>query len=511
MEENPCYMAAQDELFQLIKALTPSEKRYFKVNASKGGDAKSNYMQLFEAMDAQKEEYDEQKLKTKHSKNPFVKYLSAEKKQLREHIMKWMRAYRADSTVDNKINDLLQDEAFYRDKGLKAQREKAILKAKELATKYERFHLLQEVLEKEIKYVEEFEEKSLTEPVLKLINELKELSINQQTFLDLWTIGKEIFAAYRSGVDIKESKVKNRLNSAIAKVESLRTRLDEHFLLKHIFYSAFFDYHTVLRNHEEAFHYCELQYNLYQKESHFKDEYPLHYKICIANFISRAQLARKTKTFLELIREMKRLPSFSFNEEGEVFQNVYFLEHLHYINSGEFDKAEKLIPVIEKGLNLYAKKINKARQLTFTYNIMVMYFLMHQFKEALTWADKILSEKSELKQGISTTTRILYPIMHYELGHHDLVETLTRSAYRHLKGKERIHSFESLMIKYLNQMPFAIDEAEFESKLKTFHHKLTELYNRPESTKTFGMEEVKLWGESKLSGETMQSLIASDQ
>ena len=81
-------MPAQDELFQLIKSLTPSEKRYFKVNASKNGDSKSNYLQLFEAMDAQKDLYDEQHLKAKHSNKSFVKYLSAEKKHLREQIMK---------------------------------------------------------------------------------------------------------------------------------------------------------------------------------------------------------------------------------------------------------------------------------------------------------------------------------------------------------------------------------------------------------------------------------------
>ena len=62
-------MPTQEELFQLIKSLTPSEKRYFKVNASKGGDAKSNYMELFEAMDAQKEEYDEQNSKRNTAKN----------------------------------------------------------------------------------------------------------------------------------------------------------------------------------------------------------------------------------------------------------------------------------------------------------------------------------------------------------------------------------------------------------------------------------------------------------
>mgnify|MGYP007101707988 CR=1 FL=1 len=153
-------MAVQDELFQLIKALTPSEKRYFKVNASKGGDAKSNYMQLFEAMDAQKDEYDEQKLKQKHGKKPFVKYLSAEKKQLREQIMKQMRLFHSDNSIDNRINELLEDASIYQSKGLVSLNEKALLKAKGLVTKYERYHLLKQVLSKLTAHTVEYERKN---------------------------------------------------------------------------------------------------------------------------------------------------------------------------------------------------------------------------------------------------------------------------------------------------------------------------------------------------------------
>jgi len=504
-------MPTQEELFQLIKSLTPSEKRYFKVNASKGGDAKSNYMELFEAMDAQKEEYDEQKLKTKHSKKPFVKYLSAEKKQLREQVMKQMRAYRTELSIDNRIYELLQDERFYRDKGLKGLREKTLSKAKDLAAKYERFYLSHEILERELLFVEEFEEQSLTEPVLRLLMEQRQLAVNQNTLSELDSKNREIFTAFRSGEDTKNPITTHRLETAIAGVEIFRGKLGNSFLLQSMFYTAHFNYHSFFGNHQDSYEYCEKQYSLFSENPHFKQERPINYKICVANLISRARLANKTERFLELIEELKGLESTNYNEDGEVFQNVCFLEHLHYINIGDFEKAEALVPEIEDGLKKYTNKINKARYLSFVYNIMVMYFLMHRFKEAAVWIDKILEDKSEIKQGVTTASLILLPIIHYELGHYELVENFTRSAYRHLKSKKRLYAFEKLMINYLNKMPFSIDNVEFEEKLEVLSKELEGLFKNENEKTTFGMEEVSLWVRSKQKNVLMSFLLAKAQ
>lgn len=52
------------KLFKLIKSMTPSEKRYFKLFASNHRPTDTNkYFQLFDAIDAQKE-YNDEALKT---------------------------------------------------------------------------------------------------------------------------------------------------------------------------------------------------------------------------------------------------------------------------------------------------------------------------------------------------------------------------------------------------------------------------------------------------------------
>ncbi|MCF8465103.1 MAG: hypothetical protein K9G41_09685 [Flavobacteriales bacterium] len=500
-------MAAQDELFQLIKSLTPSEKRYFKTNASKGGDAKSNYVQLFDAIDSQTDEYDEELLKQKHAKKPFIKYLSAEKKYLREQVMKQMRAFNSTRTVDNRINELLQDEMFYRDKGLNDLREKALAKAKELAAEAERFHLLKEILKRQTAFVIEFEKKQLTAPVIQLINEQKHLSILQESELELQTKNRELFSILRSGADMQDPAVRNRVEMLYAEVERYRTRISQSFVLQSHYERACSNYHHLQRDFKSSFQHTKNEYELYQGSEHLKSEDAINYKICLANLMARSQSAHENDWFKKALEEMKALPANSFNEEGEVFQNIYFQEHLFYINNGEFEKAESLVPIIEEGLIMYEGKINIARKLAFQFNIMVMYFLMHNFKEALKWTEPLMDDNSEIKQEQKFVTTLLLPIIHFELGHADLVESFTRSAYRHLQKKKRLHEFERLVVKYLTDMPLSSNQVEFRLKLEEFNTQLERLIHDPIVKVTLGMEEMSLWAKSHLTGTKMSLLL----
>lgn len=497
-------MKVQDELFQLIRSLSPSEKRYFKVNS----DSKSNYLQLFEAIDSQKDDYDEALLKKKYAKKPFVKYLSAEKKQLREQIMKQMRAYHSDAKIDNKINELLQDEAFYRDKGLKSPREKAIAKAKELATKYERFYLLREVLMRNIQFVLEFEKKNLTEPIINLINEQKQLTIVQETALELDSKNKEIFSFYRIGADMANPVISNRVEMLISEIERYRPRLSNYYTLNAWFERGYSNYYMLNRDWKMSLECTQREYDLFQKFDHFKIQDAMNYKICLANLVSRALSARDKEWFMKGLNEQKATPVQSFNEEGEVFQNVYFQEHLFHINNGEFEKAEELVPTIVKGLKKYAAKINKARLLSFQYNIFVMYFLMHRFKEALQWAEKLLEDKSEIKQSWKNATILLLPIVHFELEHVDLVENYRRSAYRTLKSKKRIHDFEKLTLKFLQEMPLNKHDKNFRPILKKLKSEIENIIKNPATKEIAGMEELKLWAESHLRNAPMTTLLS---
>ena len=81
-----------EDLFELIHALTPSEKRYFKLFAQRQGDDKHKlYVKVFDIIDAMTGAYDEQIIKKKLRSPKFVKQLPQIKVYLFDLIMKSMR------------------------------------------------------------------------------------------------------------------------------------------------------------------------------------------------------------------------------------------------------------------------------------------------------------------------------------------------------------------------------------------------------------------------------------
>ncbi len=89
-------MGASDDLFQLIKSMSRSEKGYFKKYASKHTiGEKNSYVKLFDAIDAQAA-YDEDALKQKFRNDRFVSSLYSTKNYLFNLALKSLSAYHSE-------------------------------------------------------------------------------------------------------------------------------------------------------------------------------------------------------------------------------------------------------------------------------------------------------------------------------------------------------------------------------------------------------------------------------
>jgi hypothetical protein len=495
-------LKAHDDIYELVRSLSAAEKRYLKIQLTKGTGKASNSMVLFEAIDTL-EEYDEEKLRKKLKKSSFVKYLSAEKANLYDAIMRAMRSFHADRTIDTRIVELLQEERFLREKGLNGLRGKALDKAEALARKYERFSYLSEVLQAQNELITEFEDKKLSEGINAKVAEMEELSATRSLFDRLLAINAEVFMTVRSGADLKNPSNRNHIDTLASEVRASEHRLGESFRLQRLFHSTLGHYHGAIGELQERMHHSNAIVLLFDEYRHMQTEESQLYKTALANYLTHAHAISDYSRFEEVLKILRSLPTDSYYAEGEVFQNVYFLSHLYYINNGRFEDAADLVPEIKQGLETFARKINRSRELSFKYNIMVMYFLMHRFKEAREWSEMLLEEKSDIRQDLQTANRILYPVICYELGKFDLMESITRSAYRYLLGQQRLHDFERLVIRYLQSMPFSNDSVDFGKKLGGFSSELETLTEK----RAVGFEEMTLWIRSKQSGRLMRELI----
>ncbi|MCB0397510.1 MAG: hypothetical protein KDD36_12700 [Flavobacteriales bacterium] len=141
-------MAKQDKLQELIKTMTSSEKRSFKIFAKRhviGGD-QNNYVLLFDTLDKMSE-YDEQKLKKELGK--ASKYLSAQKHNLYNLILVHLDNLHARASIQDETKRYINYARILINRGLYEQGSKQLQKGKKLATTHDLFNDLLHILDLE--------------------------------------------------------------------------------------------------------------------------------------------------------------------------------------------------------------------------------------------------------------------------------------------------------------------------------------------------------------------------
>lgn len=128
-------MPKRDKLFQLVRSLSKSEKRYFSIYTQmhiKGED--NDYMKLFKEFDRQ-EVLDEQKIKAHLDGERLLEHYAVTKSYLYDLLLKAMRSYSKHSP-DKKVLDLIQDVEFLYGKGIFDQALQLVNKARELSVEF---------------------------------------------------------------------------------------------------------------------------------------------------------------------------------------------------------------------------------------------------------------------------------------------------------------------------------------------------------------------------------------
>jgi hypothetical protein len=504
-------MVGSDEVFQLIKALVPSEKRYFRLFISRntlGDDV--NYLLLFDEID-KLEEYDEERLKKsllrKKVSRSLIKFLAAEKKALHSMIMRVMRNYHAEKTVDVQLHELLMDEQYYHGKSLYELQSKTLYKAKKLAEQYEKFPVLLTISEREAKMLIERKTKDYDEVRTRVHSEEHELLKKILNESDMRLLKDDIFMYTRAGANIRDAAFQELLDEkakpllTLTETDALSFRAAKHYN------AAMRSYFRLKSDVKKTWEHSRRIVELFDQHSEIKEELSIEYKIALANYLGACHVTQRYDEFEDTLQKMKTIPPKSLDEEGEVFQDATLYELLYYLNTGKYEQALKAIPAIEKGMQVYGPKINKGSELAIYYNICLVYFILEDWKGAMYWVTKIIEDKSDSRKDLQHFARILQLIFYYETGKGDMMEYLTRSVYRYLGKEENLLSFERLMILFLKKLPFAMSEKERIEAYVKLKEEIEVLKNTPGEKTRAGMEEMLIWLNAKIEKKKMREVV----
>lgn len=440
-------MKPTSELFDLIKSLTPSEKRYFKLNVSlqKGN---KNYLKLFNALDSQKV-FNEEEIKSKYKKENFIKNLTFTKNYLYKLIFKSLNSYTNDKTVESKLNNILSRCRFLFNKALYREYFKTVKAGKEIAGKYEMFGYMLDFLEieRQLTKKEDLNKISMNkiyDEELSILDKIKDINEYKRTVSYLLKL-------YQAEGAVRSIAVDEKVNSVLAGDKFKNDKQPLSLIAKERFYFAMNLIYKIKGNPVKSYEYNYQRFLLISKNKKIFQKFIFdNYQESFLTLVSSAAAAGKFKKadmFYEKYNKLFFKPS---GKNTESLVTLYELRLLQLVNENIRKLQSGFIPSLEKILIQYKDKLIIETYNSIYFNLSVYFFSAENFEESLRFIN-ILFDTRYLKYtpNLEPYVRILNILIHYELKNYKLLSHLIPASLKFLKSKNKLFKTEKTTLDFL--------------------------------------------------------------
>ncbi len=505
-------MKPSSELFQLIKSLSKSEKRYFKLSSTLQSGEK-NYIKLFEAIELQTE-YNEDVIKSIFKNVTFIKHLPSEKNHLYNLILKSLRGFYSDNSAASTLQEQLRNIELLYNKALYKECTKYINKAKTIAYSYEKYYFLLDLIDWE---------KTLVEEGFSRGNFDKDLNL---------LVKEESECIEKLGNIAEYQMLYSQINYAIRKSGFTRTPEEEQLIEQISHHPLIIGKNTALskkaatscfsikglcavvnRDYESAFSYFSKVIEIMERNPFIMKELPKRY-VKALNHIMHSYLdkgdIKTSRAYADRIKSLSTEPGFeSIDIQISLFTLPNSAQLLAYCFTGQYEKAiNEIIPKVLSGIELYKGKISKESELLLYYNISRVYFSAGDYKFALKYNNMVINNTEDiLRQDIFTFARLVNLIIHYELDNYELLEYTIKSAKRYVTKNQRNYQFETVFLKEIKKLIKVKNPDDLFKLFNQFKNKLLTVLEDPYENAATEYFDFLVWIDTKLQKKSYASLM----
>jgi hypothetical protein len=487
-------------LHDLVSRLTKSEKRYIKVQAGSGD---KDYLQLLDALIAQKV-YDEEKLIKENEGANFVKHLAVNKRYLYELVLKSLTNF-GQEKIEETIYKKIDAANVLIEKGLFLAALLELRKGRKIAEKFERFELqvLLFGIEKRLLSRRDFnkqDDHAIRQLFQATVNSLEQLKNTNE----YWYLATQITQFQLRFQKIQTEEQRNQIENLVRAPMFQDLALATNFRSKLYFYQANAAYQFMLGNVKQAYDANRSFLDLLETNPHFLRLYAERYLATLNNMLIDSLVIGKYDLLEEGISRLVKtlqLPEFKSIKDiaSRVFRQRYLLLLNWSLSQKEFEKAMEWIPAIEAGLEQFGTAIEKHHRITFYYLNAYLLFQNKLYDQALRWNNLILNElKEDVVKEIFCFARVLNLLIHYELGNYTLLASLLLSTPKYLKSRRSIYTTEKRLFSVLGKLLNCIDKSAKKTLLLGFKKEIQELFQLPNEKRVFSYLDLRIWVDAKI-------------
>ena len=496
---------ASDLVFRFIKSLSPPEKRYFKLFASRHTIGNKNeYLRMFEAVDRM-QQYDDILLRKTFKKLKAKNSFAIAKNRLYETILRSLDSFHSESSVDVQLRSFLHYAEILFKKSLYDECAKMLNRAKKISVKYEKHSVLMDIYKWQKKLLEKDGYSTVNDNDLKRLLEEDLITLEKiNNYCEFWYIKSRLILMLNRYGKVREVKelenFKTIIDNVLMKSENKALSYETRYLYYHI-YSA---YYFGIGDYRNSYSYMDKHLELIESNAEMIQDEPNKYFAVLSNMIYLCSQLNKQKEiplWLQKLRNISTVVGKKMTEDLAIklFSTSMSAELSLYIQSGRFKEALNLVEPIETGLKKFRGAMSKVREAYFFFNIAVVYFALGDFTKSLHWLNRLLNDTHlDANQDIHAFARILDLVVHLEMGNKELIPYTLRSVQRYLDIRKRMFRFETVFLDFIKKIARARSEEDKQISYIELQEELKHIAEDAYEKQVFEQFDFQSWVESKI-------------
>lgn len=502
------------DLYDLVKSLSKSEKRFLKLNAS-ANQVPAEQITFFNAIESAteySEDFINPKTKSKSEKILVNAQLSS---SLYDFILSSLRSFHSESSSSFIIKDEITNILNLFDKAQYKQCRKILNKQKQEAYRFEKFHFILELisLEKMLMTIEtQFNIKNSS--IENLIKEEKDIIEKARNLGEYSLLFSKINLMTRVSMKAKTKNdlqvVDSYLNSPLLKKDSLHKSQKALIIYHHCRFILYSHKQDNLLKGKECFALLKIM----DEHPELIEEMPKRYLAALNNLISIAYESKHFKTCHDYIKQLRskiNLKAFNTTDlQLKIFTSTFNAELITYTDSGLFKEAKIAVHEIEKGLAEFKGKINKEEVLIFYYNIAIMHTYAGNYETAYKYISLVLNEgDKQLRQDLQTFARIINIGLLYELNNFKHLGYILASLKVYYQKQTSLFKTEKLILNYFEKLSsIKVSGKENEKEIfQSFKKDLDEVMKDPNEKNVNQYFDIETYVDAKLKNVSMAELM----
>lgn len=499
-----------DQVFRLVKSLSKSEKRNFKLYAGRIQDKEELlYIKLFDLMDKQKV-LDEREVLDKMGKINATQY-SNMKRHLYSQILVSLRHLYKEKQAFVKVREYIDQAYILYNKGLYMPALKILDKAKKLSFKHHTDFSSLTIVEIEKMIQSRHITRTNTASIEALVEQADILAHTSLNRTKLSNLKVQLHRYYikkgHVNNEAEEQEVIDFFDNNLPTFEEANLGMMERIYL----YQCYVWYYYILEDFKGCYDYALKWIDLFD---HSEELMQRDLDLYMRGYHYVLTAAYNLKMVPEYIKHLKTFDNFrkqnynSFNENSKIMSFLYV--HTGRMNGhflqGTFDMGVSEIPRTLRRMKRYAFNLDEHKIMILNFKMAWMYLGNAMPKKANEYLIKIINLSSKtLRKDMQIYARLMHLMVNFDLDGFDIMPYLTKTYEKYITSEPNTNQVQLQTLDMFKKLSKA---ALFDRKkiLSTYHASLSEVKAYHFSKRAFLYLDVLIWIESKLADKSIKDL-----